>query len=327
MPHRLSKSRYTAGVQCHKYLWWKVHEPLAVELQPDKVLKDRFDQGTQVGVLARDRFPGGGLIDLPHTAVDERVTLTRKLIDDGAPAIFEASFFADNTFVAVDVLTPQDGGFHLTEVKSSSSQKEEHLPDVAVQIHVLERSGIHITGVDVMHLNKECHFPDLPNLFERTDVTEAVQPLLGKVGWEIDAQLQMLDGPLPDIPIGLQCHEPYKCPFMERCWPKDPDHIMRLYNIGPKKGCDFLLTGVNRISDLPATKKLNVTQKRQIRAMQESRIIVEPGLGKALEALDGKLGFLDFETISRAVPVWPGMAPWEQAPAQFSYHEANGDGT
>src|SRR5260370_567444 len=29
----------------------------------------------------------------------------------------------------------------------------------------------------------------------------------------------------------------------------------------------------------------------------------------------------------RAVPVWPGMAPWEQAPAQFSYHEANDDGT
>ena len=180
MPHRLSKSRYTAGVQCHKLLWWKVHEPCAVELQPDKVLQDRFDQGSQVGVLARDRFPGGVLIDLPHQAVNERVTLTRKLIDDGAPAIFEASFLADNTFVAVDVLTPKDGGFHLTEVKSSSSQKEEHLPDVAVQIHVLEQSGIHVTGVDVMHLSKECHFPDLSNLFERTDVTEAVQPLLGQ---------------------------------------------------------------------------------------------------------------------------------------------------
>ncbi len=172
MPHRLSKSRYTAGVQCHKLLWWKVHEPLAVELQPDKVLEDRFDQGRQVGALARDRFPGGVLIDLPHKAVNERVKLTRKLIDDGAPAIFEASFLADNTFVAVDVLTPQEGGYHLTEVKSSSSQKEEHLPDAAVQVHVLSRSGIHITGVDVMHLNKECHFPDLSNLFERTDVTQ-----------------------------------------------------------------------------------------------------------------------------------------------------------
>jgi hypothetical protein len=327
MPHRLSKSRYTAGVQCHKYLWWKVHEPLALELQPDKVLEDRFNQGKQVGELARDRFPGGVLIDLPHQAVNERVKLTQKLIDDGVRAIFEATFLADNTFVAVDVLTPQDGGFHLTEVKSSNSQKEEHLPDVAVQIHVLKESGVRITGADVMHLNGECHFPDLDNLFQRTDVTAAVEPLLNKVGWEIEAQLRMLEGPLPDVPIGLQCHEPYECPFMERCWPKDPDHIMRLYNIGPKKGCDFLVTGVNRISDLPASQRLNVTQKRQIRAMKEQRIVVEPGLAEALQALDCKLGFLDFETIQRAVPVWPGMAPWEQAPAQFSYHEANGDGT
>ena len=50
--HRLSKSRYTAGLQCHKLLWWKVHEPDAVELQPDIVLEDRFDQGRQVGKLA-----------------------------------------------------------------------------------------------------------------------------------------------------------------------------------------------------------------------------------------------------------------------------------
>src|ERR1043166_3821816 len=83
MPHRLSKSRYTAGVQCHKLLWWKVHEPNAVELQPDKVLQDRFDQGAQVGTLARARFPGGVLIDLPHDAVDQRVTLTQRLIDQG----------------------------------------------------------------------------------------------------------------------------------------------------------------------------------------------------------------------------------------------------
>jgi hypothetical protein len=45
MPIHLSKSRFVAGTQCHKLLWWKVHEPGAVELQPDKVLQDRFDQG------------------------------------------------------------------------------------------------------------------------------------------------------------------------------------------------------------------------------------------------------------------------------------------
>ena len=54
----LSKSRFVAGWQCHKLLWWTVHEPGADELKPDKVLQDRFDQGTHVGRIARDRFPG-----------------------------------------------------------------------------------------------------------------------------------------------------------------------------------------------------------------------------------------------------------------------------
>ena len=28
----LSKSRFTTGLQCHRLLWWKVHEPDAKEL-------------------------------------------------------------------------------------------------------------------------------------------------------------------------------------------------------------------------------------------------------------------------------------------------------
>ena len=43
-PPRLSKSRFTSGLQCHKKLWWEVHEPDAKELQPDKVLQDLFDR-------------------------------------------------------------------------------------------------------------------------------------------------------------------------------------------------------------------------------------------------------------------------------------------
>src|ERR1700688_2022535 len=120
-PLRLSKSRFVAGAQCHKLLWWKVHEPDAVELQPDKVLQARFDQGKQVGELARARFPGGVLIDLPHNAVAERVQRTREALEAHAPAIFEASFFADHTYVAVDILERSGNGLRLIEVKSSSS--------------------------------------------------------------------------------------------------------------------------------------------------------------------------------------------------------------
>ncbi len=49
---RLSKSRFMAGWQCHKLLWWKAHEPDAPELKPDVALQDIFDQGTLVGAEA-----------------------------------------------------------------------------------------------------------------------------------------------------------------------------------------------------------------------------------------------------------------------------------
>src|SRR5205085_11443739 len=97
----LTKSLFTAGQQCHKLLWWKVHEPMAVELQPDKVLQDRFAQGAQVGALARALFSGGTFIDLPHNAYAARVQETRRAVDAGATAIFEASFVANDVFVAV----------------------------------------------------------------------------------------------------------------------------------------------------------------------------------------------------------------------------------
>lgn len=338
LPLKLSKSRFSAGKQCHKLLWWRVHEPLAIELQPDKVLQDRFDQGAQVGALAREQFVSGVLIRLDDSTDgtdrtwderdDERLNMTRQAMAAGANTIFEASFFADNTFVSCDILLRESDGWRLIEVKSTNSAKEEHHLDAAIQVHVLELSGVKLTAVEIMHLNNECHFPDLTNLFKRTVVTDEVRALLPGIHNEIEAQLAMLRGPLPDVPIGLRCSEPYDCAFQERCWPKDPDHISNLYLIGRKKRCqENMDAGIHRISEIPPKKKLSFTAQRQIRSMKEQRMIVEPNLARALEPFYGRVGFLDFETIVRAVPVWPDMIPWEQAAAQFSYHETNGDGT
>jgi len=327
--HRLSKSRFTSGLQCHKKLWWEVHEPNAIELQPDKVLQDLFDQGRQVGEAARARYPGGVLIDLPHNAGAERVAATQAALDAGAPAVFEATFIADNTFVAIDVLEQQGDGYHLTEVKSSTSQKDEHISDVAIQARVAAACGVNITAAAVLHLNKQFRNPDTGDLFARTDITAAVAAFLPQVPDEIARQREMLAGPLPDVPVGLHCFEPRECPFMNRCWPDTPDHIRHLAGVGPKKTAAYLARGITSIGELPAKEKLNFTQKRQLKAMAEQRIIVEPTLARELEPLivPGRLGFLDFETIARAIPVWPGMAPWQQAAAQFSYHERQPDGS
>lgn len=53
-------------------------------------------------------------------------------------------------------------------------------------------------------------------------------------------------------------------------------------------------------------------------------MVVEPGLARALEPFVQPLGFLDFETVNRAIPRWEGLPPWGSAAAQFSYHELRG---
>jgi predicted RecB family nuclease len=325
--HYLSKSRFVAGWQCPKLLWWKVHEPNAVELQPDRVLQDRFDQGEQVGRLAREQFPDGVLIDLPHTAVQERLTLTRAALEAGAPAIFEASFLESDVFVAVDVLVRERDAFRLIEVKSSSSTKDEHIPDAAIQVWVLRQAGLSVEAVEIMHLNKDYRHPGNGPLFVRDDVTDQVEAFLPSVPSLVEEQLQMLAGPLPEKAIGLQCFEPRDCAFHDRCWPNDPLHISKLYGCGPKTSASYLHSGVHRIPDIPAGKKLSETAQRQVRSLRDGKLVVEPGLAAALEPFEGPMGFLDFETVGRAVPVWEHLSPWMPAIAQFSYHEEQADGT
>src|SRR5438445_10422278 len=51
-------------------------------------------------------------------------------------------------------------------------------------------------------------------------------------------------------------------------------------------------------------------------------MVVEPTLTKALTQFVSPLAFLDFETVSLAIPRWAGCRPWQQVPVQFSVHVA-----
>ena len=320
-PSRLSKSRYLSGLQCHKQLWWRVHEPEAPELSPTPGQQNLFAQGREVGERARGHVPGGELIDLPFYQYDNKVTATREALRRGRPAIYEAWFLADDTYVGVDILERTSRGYTVIEVKASNSRKPEHLPDAAVQVHVLRGSGLQVERAEVMHLNPHCRYPDLSNLFVREDVTALVEAALIGVPDELVAQQRMLEGPLPDVPIGEHCTNPYACPFIERCWPELPDHhVSKLYRIERKRALELEADGYATIYDLPSDLELSVIHARQVQAVQTGRMVVEPTLTKALAQFTSPLAFLDFETVSLAIPRWPGCRPWQQVPVQFSVH-------
>lgn len=316
----LSKSRFVHGVQCHKYLWLLTHEADAPELKISPAIQDIFDQGNQVGRLARARFPDGVLVELAHND-PERIPLTKRLLNAKTPAIFEASFFADDTFAAVDVLLREDGGYVLIEVKSGSEVKDKYVLDAAVQTHVLEADGLDIRRVEIMHINNEYVHPGPADLFVRDDVTERVRELLPKIPDEVRRQLEVLAGKEPDVPIGPHCRQPDECPFMSRCWPQEKDSVLRIHAAKYDKRFELYNAGIKSIKNLPANYKLNAVQARQRLAVATGKLALEPALAEELAPYQGRLGFLDFESVGRAVPVWSGTKPWEQIGVQFSYHE------
>ena len=113
--------------------------------------------------------------------MQERVEATRRAMEagpfpTGAPSMYEGTFFADHTYVAVDILPRDvDGSWRLIELKSSKSAKDEHLRDAAIQRYVLERCGVRVSAVDIMHLNDECRYPELGDLLVRTELTDAAR--------------------------------------------------------------------------------------------------------------------------------------------------------
>lgn len=318
---RLSKSRFTSGLQCSKMLWWMVREPDAPELVAGPEQDVFFERGKRVGELARSFVPGGVLIDLPHHELERRVAATARALADGAPVIYEASFFEDGIFVAVDILERRRDGFILIEVKSTLDVKDEHIADVAVQMHVVRRAGLAVKRAQVMHLNRHCRYPDLSNLFVRTNVTSLTRSALRAVPEQAGAMLAALAGQLPEVATGLHCTTPYACPFLDRCWPALPEHhVSTLYRMRSSRVEKLVAGGYETLLDLPRNFKASGPAKRQLRSVRSGKVIVERGLRRALAALKPPVAFLDFETVSPAVPVWPGCHPYEQVPVQFSCH-------
>jgi hypothetical protein len=122
---KISKSKFIAGCQCPKRLYFQVHQPeLAAE--PDASSAAIIEQGREVGLLARQLFPGGVEVS-SESGLDQAIRTTRELVANReVPAIYEATFEHGGVLVRVDVLhRRRDGRLRLIEVKSSTDVKED----------------------------------------------------------------------------------------------------------------------------------------------------------------------------------------------------------
>lgn len=331
---RLSKSKFLSGLQCHKRLYLEIHQPF-LATKPDAATQAMFEMGTEVGALARSRFPGGVLVTAGYRQTEAALAQTATLIQDlTVPAIFEAAFLHGGVLIRADVLErvlSSEGepcGWRLIEVKSSTRVKDIHLEDLAVQSEVIQGAGLTLVSVGLMHINTAYLYRegavDLTELFAIQDLSEAVAQRRAEVPGRLTEMTRMLLQPqAPAIEPDRHCHTPYDCPFWDHCTKDKPDRWIH-YLPGSKQVVGQLTQqGVMTIDEIPAGTKLSPVQRR----VKENVEWTSAKLGPVLKAIQYPVHHLDFETVMLAVPRFSETRPYQALPVQWSNHieQASGE--
>lgn len=330
---RLSKSRYTQGVQCPKMVWMLDH--MRDQFDDSVMNQAVLDQGSAVGDLAMGYYGSYVEVSFDSTDTDRFVKAaaeTKLLLESGERTICEATFMIPGHYCMVDILRVRgDGSFDVVEVKSSTTMHPQYLDDMAYQCWLIQECGYRVASVSLMHIDNSYvrqGVLDLQKLFVVEDHTDKVMGMVDKVP-ETVARIEEIDecSDEPKWPIGLHCFSPYECGFRGWCFRGLPEHnVFELARLSKAKAFALVERGTpgfeDIIEDMEALELLNPNQQMQLLAEVENR---EPQINRTevcrfLDGLTYPLYFLDFESFQEAIPSFDGARPYEQIVSQYSLH-------
>jgi hypothetical protein len=319
----LTKSRFLSGLQCHKRLWFEIHQPLGeASVGSMAILQGRaFDEVVQQllpgVVISRKR-------GLPAAIAETKRVLGKTR---NAPSmVHQAAFRAGDLAVVADVLRRAGALFDLVEVKATTEEKEWHLPDAAYQALVLQRAKIPVGRVFLGLLNNQFvlqHAGNYEGLLIETDVTDSVQGYLPQAAVRaLEFQEVVAGDSMPSVVVGPHCLSPYACPFLARCTAgqETPEYPVDVLPRGGEPVAALLAEGYRDLRDVPAERLTDEMHRRVFDATCSGLAFFDVAATAALRKLPSPFAYLDFETISFSVPEVIGTRPYEQLPFQWSVH-------
>jgi hypothetical protein len=320
----LTKSRFLSGLQCHKRLWFEIHQPLEVSVEPSIAIV----QGRAFDDVVQRLHPG--VVITRSNGMLSAIAETQRVLAKGSNApspLYQPAFQAAGLTVIADVLRRRDDSFELVEVKATTQVKEMHLPDAAFQVLVLQKAKIPVSRVFLGHVNN--HFMlrrvgDYNGLLVEEDITDVVKDYLPEAAANA-AKYQgvMASATAPTIDVGTHCMEPYGCPFLARCsvgQDPGPEYPVDGLPRGGEATDALLADGYRDLREVPAEELTNEMHRRVHAATVSGVAYFDAAATTELRQLPYPFAYLGFETIGFSVPEIVDTRPYEQLPFQWSVH-------
>ena len=318
-------------------MWLETHHP---ELKADSAATEAaYKMGNQVGEVAKQIYaPDGNAteIDAQRDGYPVALAQSDELLATPDRVLFEPGLKCESLIAFADVMLPRDqngkAGWDMVEVKSSTSVKDYHREDVAVQTLIAQRAGVKLHSVALACVDNSWVYlggGNYQGLLKETDLTEESLSLQDEVAEWVAEALRVADLPdEPDIATGPHCTDPFECGFCTYCnrdIPQPQYPLSWLPRLHKKKREQMEAEGVSELIDVPDSN-LNALQQRVKHCTLNNEVFHDREGAIAALPLDSDSSlFLDFETAMLAVPIWAGTRPYQQVPFQYSLHRLESD--
>lgn len=326
---RINKEAFLAAVTCLTQGWYARREPKE-EISPG--VEWRFYTGNEIGRIARDLMGAG--LQLPRSPLESAFVATDRALTDPSTALAYEPTFATDDFVArADAVRKNGASWDLIEVKSGmlpdngdpEGIKSDYIDDLAFTAFVAKAAGLQVARFALVLVRGDYrHGQSINGLLGEIDVTSLVLPRAREfdvMSARVATALQGAD--MPEPVFILACKD---CPFYAtKCIGVGvTDPLFFLPRLSAKRFEKMKPYG--RISALPDEMELTDAQQRVATVFRTGEPLIEPAGLRVLDSVVWPAYYLDFESVGPAIPWFPGVAPYEAMPFQFSLHVCDAPG-
>jgi hypothetical protein len=255
----------------------------------------------------------------------DSIKRTQELINDAeVEIILNPQFICGNLFASFDIIKrckDKAAGWDIIEVKVGKKNKLKYIEGVSFKILTLINLGMQINSVSIMHINSKFRLGmDDKECFELSDVTD-------KVDWQTtqfvlmaqDIEKQLYAEEVPEAAIKRKCKN---CPlFLECVGAKIKNPIFELPRLSALQLQELLSKNIYSINDISEDFPLTPHQKIVADCIKNNKTYVSPNLKGELQKIPQPFYYLDFESVTTAIPLYPDVPPHSQLLTQFSVHK------